>query len=657
MRSFIQRHSGVLIQLAFGIWVFAAWRLSGMPSPGFLGRLIPGAWFLSALLSGRSSTGRWFMPMAAAFTVSALLWTIHGSGWYFAAAIPVAGLAARGIEAAGSLKYGAVRGVIPLLFLVLFTAEVNSDEVRFAEIAASLTGTASEAYGEVLLRSGDISATVSHHTPVFPLVISPGLMAGDRWLRAVPVLLTLLAIMALSRIAGPVPAVAGALLYPGFSTLGLAMTGWPAAGIFALTLTLGSHRKHQLLRFLAVILLIALKMRYAGFAMGIILAEYACGRPRRGKWMIPVTLILGGTLLLAADRYLLGGQLFWLRYGNIESLRLIWINLFHRPLHTLSNAGWSLFDPEAGLFIRAPWAIPALFGLSILRVEDPALFRRAVIPSALYWLVLIVWTGTTWHGLPAPAGRVFLPMVPMLVLGLRRVWRNRETRLLVAFSIAVSALVTVYPPSRANYADGTDTLFALAGVNSGFSMIRSGPVALLLPVLAAVSLLVLLKSRVDSRGFLFLAVLVWAIGLGLPPALPEAEDLTGEGVQGALLYPRDPDPSERFFWFGSRQRLLEMSEPGHIILVPDALPGDTLVLEASSAGGMLLAGTDTICVDTPLMSLPSEYIAIGRRDGPLSDRPENRALQRYEVPVGTQGMLPVIWAGGPPVYIDRIGLR
>lgn len=629
-----------------------------MPSPGFLGRLIPAAWLLSALLSARSPMGKWFMPMAAAFTVSALLWTVHGAGWYFAAGVPVAGLVARGLENASSLRYGGVRGVIPVLFLVLFTAEVNSDEVRFAEITASLTGTDSERYGEVRLRAGDISTSVGHHTPLYPIIISPGLMAGDRWLRAVPVLLTLLAVMALSRVAGPVPAVAGALLYPGFSTLGLAMTGWLAAGVFALVLLLGSEGKHQLLRLLAVIFLLALKMRYAGFAMGIILAEYACGKPRRGKWMIPVTVILGGILLLAIDRYLLGGQLFWLRYGNIESLKLIWINLFHRPLETLTNAGWSLFDPEAGLFVRAPWTIPALFGLTILRREDPALFKRAVIPSVLYWTVLVVWTGTTWHGLPAPAGRVFLPMVPMLALGLRRVWSRRETRLLIVVSMIISSLVTVYPPARANYADGTDTLFALAGVNQGLSMVRSGPAALLLPLLATVSLLILLKRRTDSSGFLLLVVLVWVMGPGLLPGLTEAEDLPGKNVQGALLYPRSPDPSERFFWFGSRQRLLEMSEAGHIIVLDGAGAGDTLVIEASSAGGVLLAGTDTIAVSTPLMSLPAEYLAMGRRAGTLSDRPENRTMGRYEVPIGTpEGMLRVVWAGGEPVYLDRIGLR
>ncbi len=140
-----------------------------MPSPGFLGRLIPAAWLLSALLSARSPMGKWFMPMAAAFTVSALLWTVHGAGWYFAAGVPVAGLVARGLENASSLRYGGVRGVIPVLFLVLFTAEVNSDEVRFAEITASLTGTDSERYGEVRLRAGDISTSVGTTHPFIQL--------------------------------------------------------------------------------------------------------------------------------------------------------------------------------------------------------------------------------------------------------------------------------------------------------------------------------------------------------------------------------------------------------------------------------------------------------------------------------------------------------
>lgn len=232
MKDFVRTHSLMFASFAFGIWIFMVWRLSGMPSPGFLGRILPGAWILAGVLSGRAELRKQMSLVFVFFTVSTWLWMIFEPGWMLAAAASAAGLVLWGIQTAVRSKYGIVPALVPVLFLVLFTAEVNSDETRFAEISVSITGIPSDQFGEQIFRAGDISSIIGHHTPVFPVLISPGLLAGDWGLRIIPVLITFAAVLLLAKVAGPSAAAAAALLYPGFSTLGLAMTGWLAAGLF-----------------------------------------------------------------------------------------------------------------------------------------------------------------------------------------------------------------------------------------------------------------------------------------------------------------------------------------------------------------------------------------------------------------------------------------
>lgn len=448
MRNIIRNHRHSLAMAGFGIWIFAVWRLAGMPDPGFAGRIIPSAWLLAAMLNGQRRQGRWFIPVTISFTAGAWLWMLHPASWIITAAVPVAGLIAWGISISGNHRFGVIRAVLPVLLLSIVTAEINSDEVRFAEQASLLSGISSGSFSEVHFRSGDISGNQGHHTPLFPLIIAPGLLAGDMGLRILPAILALMGILAMAKLTDPRIAVVTALLYPGFSVFGLAMTGWLAVGLFTVGVLLPEGRKWSAMRFLIALILVALKMRYIGLAAGIFIAEYACMPSRRRKWLIPILWISGGLFVLLLDRYILNGVIFWSRYGNIESIRLIWINIFQRPLDTISHAGWSLFDPEAGLFFRAPWVIAAIPGLFLFSRKYPARFKRLFIPSMIYWVFLIVWSGPSWHGLPAPAGRMFVPMLPLFACGLACVWKEKGTRLLVILSIAVSAVVIASPVCR-----------------------------------------------------------------------------------------------------------------------------------------------------------------------------------------------------------------
>ena len=645
---------------AFGIWIFLVWRLAGMPDPGFAGRLIPVTWLLAAILNGKEKQSMWFIPLVLSFTAGAWLWMLYPNCWIIAAAIPVAGLIAWAFSISGANRFGVVRAVLPLLLLSVITAEINGDEVRFAEHAAAISGISSERFSESHFRIGDISREEGHHTPFFPMLIAPGLLAGDVGLRIIPVILAFIGVLLLAKLTEPRIAVAVALLYPGLSILGLAMTGWLALGLFTFGVLLPEGKKWSAIRFLIALLLVALKMRYIGLSAGILIAEYSCMPTgnRKKKWLIPAAWIGGGLFVLALDRYVLGGVIFWSRYGNIEAVRLLWANVIQQPLVTVSHAGWSLFDPEAGLIIRAPWVLAAISGLFIFSRSHPSRFKRLFIPSLFYWLFLIAWSGPSWHGLPAPAGRMFVPMLPLFACGLASVWNKKETRSLLVISIAVSALVIASPVCRYNYADGTDSILTLLGTVTGFSMVRSDPVLLLVPLFLAVFMIIVLRKGKKYRGLPYVIILTALFLIGLSTAGFEAEDMSPDTVQGARLYPNISDPMERFFWFGSRERILELAEPGQSILLSGVEVGDTLFLELSGGGGLLSVGNDVIPVETPLMVLPSLFRSIGRTTRALPDWPENRTMEVFAVPLDDQDIIDctvrISHHSGPPVYMDRI---
>jgi hypothetical protein len=656
----MKSYSSSFAVAAFATWIFAVWRLAGMPDPGFSGRIIPAAWLLAAILNGRAPGAKWYIPLVISFTTAAWLWMLNPFGWRLVAAVSVAGLVAWGISIAPRGKFGVVRAVLPVLVLSLFAAEINGDEVRFAEQAAGLSGISAGRFSEAHIRSGDISGRQGHHTPLFPLVVSPGLLAGESGLRIVPVILALLGVLALARLTEPGVAVAAALLYPGFSVFGLAMTGWMALLLFTVAVLLPEGRKWTVWRFAIAIVLVALKMRYFGLAAGILVAEYACLPSRKRKWLTPAIWILTGVVVLVADRYLLGGLLFWSRYGNIEAIKLIEVNLFQRPMATLSEAGWSLFDLEAGLVFRAPWILAAVPGLFFLAKQQPLHFKRLVIPSVLYWVVLVVWLGSGWHGLPAPAGRMFVPTVPLFAAGLVYVWKRRETKFLVVLSIAVSVIVVACPVCRYNYADGTDSILTLIGVSTGFSMVRSEPSHILTALFLTLSVIAAFVKAEKYRHLTPVVIFAVVVLLTLKPAGYEAEDLPPEIVQGARLYPYTADPMERMFWFNGRERMLELSEQGQSVLLPGVEPGDTLRFQMSGSGGVLLAGNRLVTVETILITLPPVYSFIGRAEKVLPDRPENRQIEAFRIVLDStdvqDGTVLLTHSSGPPVYIDRIDI-
>ncbi|MCK5036451.1 MAG: hypothetical protein KAS73_11200, partial [Candidatus Sabulitectum sp.] len=108
------------------------------------------------------------------------------------------------------------------------------------------------------------------------------------------------------------------------------------------------------------------------------------------------------------------------------------------------------------------------------------------------------------------------------------------------------------------------------------------------------------------------------------------------------------------------ERMVEFSEPGQSIVLPEVRAGDTLSIQMSSRGGVLAVGSVHITVETPLIEMPSAYLSMGRTSRMLPDLPENRLMQHFSIPVDgddiENGTVRILHLQGFPVYLDRIDI-
>jgi len=638
--------------LAAGVWVFLAWRLAGMPDPGGMGRMLPLSWAICSLLS--YGCGK-IVPAAlsmALFTVFVLFWRVVPWGWQGAAAAAVSGLLVMGFAVAGQ-RMGILRAILPLAFLMITSVPFTSDEVRFAEIASEITGTDRYRFEA---RPGDPAPGDSHHTPLYPLIIAPGIPFGPVGIRIMG-LLPLIACLLMLRLLlarGGVPspgmtAVMAALLMPGFTLLGPALTGWTAAAAICAFALLPGGRRGFWGTLLLGAFLVALKMRYAGAAAGMFVCWYIeNNHGYRRRLLIPLAVIALTALLIVIDRVLLNGGLLWVRYGTSETITFIGMNLFRRPSMLLRSAFEMLLDGEAGLLPKAPWVIAAMVGMPLLRKSAGNLFGRLALPAFFYIAVHLAWSGESWHGLPAPASRVFLPLVPLLAASLSMVLEIRTSRLLICLSVGVSSLLAAVPISRFNLASGRDNLMELINAAShGVSMVRQSELALLF--WSAFTVAAILLVRRDSDTGLKVLLAGGALVLAIPPhpGRFEAEEAGARFAHGAMIYPMNPDPGERIHWFFSKQRTLVLDHPAQRLY----LPGGRIEFRASGEpGARLVAAGDTIDVQTCLMPMPTTFSPL-RRGSTMPERPENREFREHSLEL--QGPATVtIPEGGAPVYFD-----
>jgi len=636
-----------------GVWVFLAWRLAGMPDPGGMGRMLPLTWFLCGLMCFHCRDTKFVLISMVVFTVFCILWRVLPLGHHAAAAASVAGVIAMGLRVSGQ-RFGVLRGILPVFFLAVIVLPFTSDEVRFAEIAGDITGVRGYTF---ITRPGDPSPGDSHHTPVFPLMISPGLpfgTAGIRVMGFLPVLAcALLMLKLLRRHSMPSPefiAVAAVFMMPGFTLLGPALTGWTAAAVICGYAVLPRGRTGLAVTILLSVFLVALKMRFVGAAAGMIAVAYLENTGKaKGRFLVPLGVAAFLFLAIAGDRLLLGGRLIWLRYGTPETVLLLVMNTIHNPRVMLFSAVNMLFDAESGLLPKAPWVIAALAALPVLYRKHRDVFFRLAVPGVLYTIVHLVWTGEAWHGLPAPSTRVFMPLLPLFAVSLSAVLARKTSRLLIGVSLAVSALILVVPESRFNMASGSDNLMNLFQARGMMvSMLRpSGMAAAFWLFFGMTGVFMASRDSMTGMKVLFLS---GALAMALPGnrGRTEAENAEPPLVHGALLYPENPDPALRSLWLFSKQRLLMLDHPDQHLFIQR---GRRLFIRASGGpGALLVIDGDTIDVHSPLLPIPEILAQMGRH-GIAPDRPENRAMREYSLDIRESAYLRVPM-GGAPVFID-----
>lgn len=688
---------GVFTGVLGGLTVFLAWRLLGLPLPGTLGRLVPLAWLLAGTVSPRARRWRCSLAFLAVFAIVGAAWPLGRAVLLVSLSAAAAGVIAL-LEPEGPSNRSAMLAMLPLAPLVILLVPFTGDEPYYAAVAASIVQDGDldasddlRQYDPVAAVSPEIADAegLSHFQPAFPLLILPGVLLGLPGFRIAALIVTaasasLVALMLAREGTGEHgrAAVLSVLLLPGAAVAGLAYPDFAAAGLVALGAVLSSRG-----RFVPVVLcalaLALLKLRFAAAGAGLVAAALSTMSPRRRLAWMAAGLILLACILLA-DRTVLGGRLFWMRYGNVESLAVIW----HRTVSTLPDIVfaplWMLLDQEAGLLWRAPWLLPAAFGLARCLRGSP-LARPLVLSSAAYLAVLVLWQPLDWHSCPTPWGRPFMPLLPLFALGMAHALSSGRGGGFFALSALVSGACLVMPDLRFNYLDGTDRILEWVagahGTGTGAvlpSMLRpDAAVATGWAAVWAVSAILYGRGREGAA----LAVLPLALVLfsSIQPTVPtawEAEDLPPQSRVGCSLFPASPDPRERISFEGSRERMLCLSAPGDAVLLP-APPGQNgefelrLRLRALTRGEPLGlsarcgGSTARLLLSTGMREPPSWVRAVRRGDTGRNPEPGNLRDTTVVVTLtGGPGEVIGIFPSEPlpvrdleGIYLDRIEVR
>lgn len=600
---------GFAPRMAAAAFAFLFWRLAGMPMPGTLGRLLPLAWVLSALI-GATPAGRFETASLTAFATAGLLWPMSpllapAAGVALAAgAIPsMLGRAARGAA-------GAAAALLPVVPLIMATVPFTGDEPFNAALARSLLldgdmdisddlpQVAPESW--VTPELGSPRPGITHHQPLFALFLVPGLLLGVPGYRLLPLLFACGAAAATARLLSRSgrdtgPAGWAILFLPGLGCAGLAYPDWAAALLTVAGAASLEGRQPVRTCILAALALAVLKIRFAPAGLGLVAAAIS-SRGRRSLVRAALLTVALGILALAVDRLLPGGGFFWARYGNVEFLRTLVHGTAARAGDILLMPAWMLLDQEAGLLWRAPWLVAAVAGLPALaRERGPS--RALLLSGILYAVGIAVWTPMDWHSMPTPTGRLLIPLLPLAAVSASRAGMPRP---LLAVSAVMAATSLALPMSRFNHLDGRDALLDM------FSSCLPHDAALWLPSMARPDLLVLaawaglsaalimlLSRRTALPGALLLAAAaaVLAARAVSLDGVYEAEDLGPERRIGCSLYPELPDPNLRLDWRRSPERLLMLSDPWDAVILTS--PGGGVVevsarLSAMSAGAPAL---------------------------------------------------------------------
>ena len=686
IKSLFDERSGALFHIAAAIAIFAAWRLLGMPAPGSLGRIIPLSWFITGLIFGKGRASRLSSLLLIVFLALSLLWAVSPAIEVLAVSFGLLGVFP-GLLAASRKKAGILRALIPLIPLIVLVP-FGGDEPHYVTLTEDFVSPGAGEFGNMRHQLGDPSESIPHHQIFYPLLMIPGYPFSIAGVRGMNLLFALIAVLILSGIFrknGLIDwkylSVLGLLLIPGSAILGLVFPGWVALLFFLFAVRMVDSQKRTFWIVFISFILVLIKIRFVGISAGLLIALVISTEGKR-KIMFPAALAGITILALLADLLLLDGRVFWVRYGNVAFLKTIIIQPIYRFPDVLLAAGSSLVDIESGLLWRAPWVLAGFAGLPLLRKKHPDLFLWLGLPAILYFFFLIFWSTNAWAGMPAPSGRMLLPLMPVLLASLGCMLKDRRVRFLVWMSLGISAIYFAYPALRFNHADGTDVLVSLIGGQYSSvtewipSAIRFNPTIFAGWIaLTGLSVWLLMRRNRYSAFIIGIPLLLLASVSGQKKTAWEAEDIPTEYRSYCSIYPFNIDKENRLHWIFSREKMLLMSNPEDAVNLP--IPedlGDTVKvlidlrsLQSGPIPGIELTYgdfRDSVYVSSEIMERPEWVVFIRNRE--LEHVPEN--LEEIQVQftfrTDTTGMIRIspLSVGdetgeGHGIYLDRIEFR
>ncbi|MCD4702251.1 MAG: hypothetical protein K8S24_10390, partial [Candidatus Aegiribacteria sp.] len=463
LRRITEGRSGMIFHGLSSVLVFFIWRITGMPSPGLLGRLVPLAWLITALVYGKGGIPRLSVYLLVFFTVISLFWTVDPALEVVSTACGLMGIFP-GLLAVSSRKFGILMAVLPLIPMILLLVPFTGDEPHYAHITEDLISSGTDRFSEYSSQIGDPSENISYHQSFYPALMIPGYPFSVPGIRGMNILFTMAALALMSMLFRDSGlnnwrklTALGFLLVPGCSILGLVYPGWLALAVFLSGVYAYIRSKNSILVIAAAIILVLIKFRFIGISIGLLTVLVIESKGRR-KLILPFTFVCLAAAGLLFDLVILNGRIFWVRYGSMAFIKTIFLQPLYRIPEVLIAAGSSLVDIESGLLWKAPWVLAGLAGLPLLKSDNRKLFIWLGLPALIYFLVLIYCTLADWSGMPTPAGRMLLPLLPVLLASLGIMMKRKGVQILVWVSLGISAVFFTYPNLRLNYADGTDAL-------------------------------------------------------------------------------------------------------------------------------------------------------------------------------------------------------
>lgn len=669
-----------------GILLFITWRIAGMPSPGVLGRLIPLSWLITAIVYGRGDRPDASLQLLGISLMLCLFWAAAPGMFIISSSSALLALFP-GLMKVSRRRLGLLMAVVPLAPMILVLVPFTGDEPHYARITEELFPDAAGRFQEYQLQAGDPGGGFRHHQSLYPALMLPGYPGGVTGIRLINVLFALGAVTIISRTLKNSGfrkwrelSLLALLTMPGSGILGLVYPGWLAVAVFVsgVYMFLKGGRKFWVL--VAAGALVLIKIRFAGLSLGLLMAlllEYR-GRRRLTIALFLLSIAVAGLLF---DLVFLGGRVFWIRYGNVEFLRTVLVQPIYRSSNLLLALLSTLVDIESGLLWKAPWVLAGLAGLPALRKERRELFRWLGLPGLLYLLVLIYWAGMNWSGMPTPAGRMLLPLLPLLLASLGMVMKRAGVRILVWISMAAGAVYYCHPLLRMNHADGTDALASsLAGAAGSLSAWVPSVVRFSLPVflfwtLASAAVVWMIAARRGKTGYVLAAgFALLCLAGGTPRTRWEAEDIPPSMKDFCQFYPRETEAEQRKFWIFSTQRMLRMHREEDAVRIPVRLdPGELAEVEIAyrslgegrGPGIRLTCGSwsDSLFSVSEMLEPPVWTTSI--REVALEKRPENLRELRWNLEMRVAAdtlLLEVIPAEGPEndlhgIYLDAVTVR